>query len=287
MFVTSEESAMGTLYIVATPIGNLGDMTPRAVEVLRAVSLIAAEDTRHSRTLMREFDIHTKMLSYHHHNRAARADRLLAELQLGDVALISDAGTPAIADPGHEIVAAAADAGHRIVPIPGPSSVIAAVSASGLIPGPFLFVGFLPRAGEDRRVMLGKAISTGFPFVIFESPLRAATTLRNVELAAPGRAGLVARELTKVHEEFRRGNVVDLAIALEAVPPRGELVLIIGAAPVNTSAAPGGDAEDIARSILAQGVKPSRAARELGSITGMNAPDAYALIQRLVKSAER
>ncbi len=275
---------MGTLFIVATPIGNLGDMTPRAVDVLRSVALIAAEDTRHSGTLMREFDIDTPMLSYHHHNRAARAERLLFELERGDVALISDAGTPAIADPGHELVAAAAGAGHRIVPIPGASAVMAAVSASALIPGPFVFVGFLPRSGEDRRLVLGKAIATKFPFVIFESPLRAAMTLRDVELATPGRQGLVARELTKVHEEFRRGSVVDLASGLEDVPPRGEVVLVVGSAPGATDALPTAEIEDIARSILAQGVKPSRAARELGSISGMNAADAYAFIQSLTKA---
>lgn len=276
---------MGTLYIVATPIGNLGDMTPRAVEILRAVSLIAAEDTRHSGTLMQKFGIHTKMLSYHHHNRAARADRLLAELQLGDVALISDAGTPAIADPGHEIVAAAAEAGHRIVPIPGPSAVVAAVSASGLVPSPFVFVGFLPRAGEDRRVMLGKAVSTGFPFVLFESPLRAAQTLRDVESASPNRRGVVARELTKLHEEFLRGSVVDLAARLGEAPPRGEVVLVIGPAVAGTAASADVDVEVLARSILAEGVKPSRAARELSNITNMDAAEAYALVQRVTKES--
>lgn len=276
---------MGTLFIVATPIGNLGDMTPRAVEVLRSVALIAAEDTRHSGTLLRAFNIDTPMVSYHHHNRAARAARLLAELDKGDIALISDAGTPAIADPGHELVVSAVAAGHRIVPVPGPSSVIAAVSASGLVPGPFVFVGFLPRSGEDRRVTLGKAVSTGFPVVLFESPLRAARTLLDVESIVPGRIGLVAREITKVYEEFQRGNVAELAGRLEEVPPRGEVVLIIGAAAAGSDASPSGDAEELARSILAQGVKPSRAARELSSILGLDAADAYALVQRVAKES--
>ncbi|MDQ3657512.1 MAG: 16S rRNA (cytidine(1402)-2'-O)-methyltransferase [Chloroflexota bacterium] len=274
---------MGTLFIVATPIGNLGDMTPRAVDVLRSVALIAAEDTRHSGTLLRAFDIDTPMVSYHHHNRAARAARLLAAVDQGDVALISDAGTPAIADPGHELVVTAVAAGHRIVPVPGPSSVIAAVSASGLVPGPFVFVGFLPRTGEERRVTLGKVVSTGFPFVLFESPLRAARTLHDVESIAPGRIGLVAREITKVYEEFQRGNVAELAGRLEDVPPRGEVVLVIGAGTTASDASPDIDAEDLARSILAQGVKPSRAARELSSILGLDAADAYALVQRVAK----
>ncbi len=277
---------MGTLFIVATPIGNLGDMTPRAVRVLRDVALIAAEDTRHSGGLLQAFDIATPMLSYHHHNRAARADRLLAELERGDIALISDAGTPAIADPGHELVAAAAAAGHRVVPIPGPSSVIAAVSASGLVPGPFVFLGFLPRSGEERRVTLGKAASTGFPFVLFESPLRAAETLRDVEMASGGRKGVVAREITKLHEEFRRGPVTDLAAELAMNPPRGEVVLVIGAATMSIDARDEFDVDELARSILAQGVKPSRAARELSAISGLDAAGAYAVIQRLTKPGE-
>lgn len=277
---------MGTLFIVATPIGNLGDMTPRAVEVLRSVSLVAAEDTRHSQTLMRAFDIHTPMVSYHHHNRAARADRLLAALDVGDIALISDAGTPAIADPGHELVAAAAEAGHQVVPVPGPSSVLAAVSASGLVPGPFVFVGFLAKTGEERRVTLGKAVSTGFPFVLFESPLRAAQTLRDVESVSPGRSGVVARELTKLHEEFQRGGVAGLADRLEAAAPRGEIVLVIGPAAETPETAADADLETLARSILAQGVKPSRAARELSSITGLDAAEAYDLVQRVAKAGQ-
>lgn len=275
---------MGTLFIVATPIGNLADMTPRAIDTLRSVRLIAAEDTRHSGTLLRAFAIDTPMLSYHHHNRAARADRLLAELDVGDIALISDAGTPAIADPGHELVAAAAAVGHRVVPVPGSSSMIAAVSASGLVPGPFVFVGFLPRTGEERRVMLGKAVSSGFPFVLFESPLRASHTLRDVESASAGRPAVVARELTKLHEEIRRGLVAELAAGLEAAPPRGEVVLVIGAAVVSPAASTGAGVEELARSILAQGVKPSRAARELSAIAELDAAEAYAIVQRLAKA---
>ncbi len=275
---------MGTLYVVATPIGNLGDMAPRAVEVLRSVSLIAAEDTRHSATLMREFGIATPMISYHHHNRASRADRIMAELDAGDVALISDAGTPAIADPGHELVAGAIAGGHRVVPVPGPSSMIAAVSASGLVPGPFVFVGFMARSGEERRIALGKAISTGYPFVIFESPLRTAHTLAELEVAAPGRSAVVARELTKLHEEIRSGSVADLAVAYAIDPPRGEVVLVIGAA-AEESGMKTDDVESIARMILAQGVKPSKAARELSTISGMPAADAYDLVQRIAKTS--
>lgn len=277
---------MGTLYVVATPIGNLGDMTPRAVEVLRTVALIAVEDTRHSATLMKKFDIDTPMVSYHHHNRAARAEQLLTELERGDVALISDAGTPAVADPGHELVSAAVEAGHRVVPVGGISSAITAVSASGLVPGPFVFLGFLSRAGAERRVALGRAVSTGYPLVIFESPLRTSQTLADIEAVAPGRPGVVARELTKIHEELVRGSVRDLALRYLDEPPRGEVVLVIGGN-METMDVPGeSDAEVLARSILAQGVKPSRAARELSAITGMDAAGAYELVRRVSK-AER
>lgn len=272
---------MGTLFVVATPIGNMQDMTPRAVDVLRDVRLIAAEDTRHSAPMLKQFGIETPLLSYHQHNRASRELRLIAELERGDVALISDAGTPAIADPGHELVQAAIDAGHRVVPIPGASSAIAAISASGLVPGPCIFLGFVARTGEERRHVLGKSLATGFPVVLFESPLRASATLAEIESMSPGRSGVVARELTKMHEEFRRGTIAELATAYAEVPPRGEVVLIIGEAPVSQVDA---DPVAIARSILDQGIKPSRAARELSGITGMEAAEAYALIRELGNS---
>jgi 16S rRNA (cytidine1402-2'-O)-methyltransferase len=208
---------------------------------------------------------------------------MMAELDRGDVALVSDAGTPAIADPGHELVQLAAAAGHRIVPVPGASSMAAAVSASGLVPGPFLFVGFLPRSGEERRVGLGKAVSTGYPFVLFESPIRTAATLAEVEQAAPGRRAAVARELTKLHEEILRGSVDELARGFADQAPRGEVVIVVGEQ-VESAGNGQPDANDeIARSLLGQGVKPSRAARELSTITGLPAADAYALVQRIAK----
>lgn len=275
---------MGTLFIVATPIGNLGDMTPRAIDVLRSVDLIAAEDTRHSAILIQTFEISTPMVSYHEHNRVSRSGRLMAALADGDVALISDAGTPAIADPGHELVVEAIAAGHEVVPIPGPSSLVAVVSASGLVPGPFMFVGFLPRSGGERRLVLGRAIATGFPFVLFESPLRAQRTLCEIDAAAPGRSGAVAREMTKLHEEFRRGTISDLAALYAGQPPRGEVSIVVGEAPQASTPVDENEIEALAHSILQQGVKPSKAARELSSIAGVTAAEAYALIQRLSRS---
>lgn len=269
---------MGTLYVVATPIGNLQDFTPRAVEILRSVQLIAAEDTRHSRTLLNHFDIDTPVVSYHHHNRTQREQLLLDALDKGDVALISDAGTPAIADPGQEIVASAHSAGHSVIPIPGASAAIAAVSASGLVTGPFVFLGFLDRKGEGRRAAIGKAQSTGWPIVLFESPQRLVPTLTELEGALGDRQAIVARELTKKFEEISSGTLSSLKSNYEDREPRGEIVMVIGAADdAGVSAQP----DEVALQLLAQGLKPARAARELAQILDIPGDEAYAIIRAL------
>jgi 16S rRNA (cytidine1402-2'-O)-methyltransferase len=278
---------MGTLFVVATPIGNLEDMTPRAIATLRSVSLIAAEDTRHTGQLLRAFDITTPTISYHHHNRAARQDRLLAALTMGDVALVSDAGTPAIADPGHELIAAAIAAGHRIVPIPGASSMLAAVSASGIVEGPFVFVGFLPRVGDDRARALSRALGTGLPFVLFESPIRTPETLRDLAALSPDRHVVVGRELTKIHEEFLRGLPAELSHHFEVTPPRGEVVIVVGNQPeVEHLPDDGGSSATLALSLLTQGMKPSKVAREVSSTTGLDSAAAYDLVQRIRRDSE-
>lgn len=269
---------MGTLYVVATPIGNLQEMSPRAIETLRRVDLIAAEDTRHTATLLRAFDIATPTMSYHQHNERARENRLLAELEHGDVALVSDAGTPAIADPGNALVAAVHAAGHRVVPIAGPSAVAAAVSASGLVPGPYLFLGFVERQGDARRVQLGKAASTGYPVVVFESPLRLGETLGDLRAVFGDRDAVVCRELTKLHEEIVPGTISSLETQFGAAPVRGEIVLVIGGADARADT---DDPADVARALLVQGMKPSKVAREVASITGIAGSDAYVLVQRL------
>lgn len=269
---------LGKLFVVATPIGNLQDFSPRAVEILRSVTLIAAEDTRHSGALRKQFDITTPMISYHHHNRSARQQPLLDALAAGDVALISDAGTPAIADPGQEIVAAAMAAGHTVVPIPGPSAAIAAVSASGLVSGPFIFLGFLERKGEARRAAIAKAQATGWPMVLFESPIRLADTLAELSGKIGDIPTVVARELTKIHEEIRHGTLTELASHYVSNPPRGEIVIVVGAA---DTAPKNIDAHAIARQLLEDGLKPSRAARELAEIAGISSDDAYAIIRSL------
>ena len=272
---------MGTLYVVATPIGNLQDFTPRAIETLRSVDLIAAEDTRHSGALRNAFEIPTPMISYHHHNRQQREQRLLDALAEGDVALISDAGTPGIADPGREIVEAALREGHRVVPIPGASSLVAAVSASGLVEGPFVFLGFLARRGEERRAEIAKAAATGWPLVLFESPVRLVDTLGDLEGALGDRDAVVARELTKLHEEIVRGPLSGLAERFGSGDVRGEIVIVVGPADVTERAE--ADLPELARRLLSDGLKPSKAARELAAIAGIAGDEAYAIVRDVGK----
>ncbi len=269
---------MGTLFVVATPIGNLQDFSPRAVETLRSVQLIAAEDTRHSGTLRSVFEISTPMVSYHQHNRSLREAHLLEALEAGDVALISDAGTPGIADPGQEIVAAALAAGHKVVPIPGASAAIAAVSASGLVTGPFIFLGFVERKGVERRAAFGKALATGWPIVLFESPQRLLHTLEELNESAGEREIVVARELTKLHEEITRGSMDDLIDRYSGVDIRGEIVIVLAGSDVVAGDI---DVTSIARRLLSDGLKPSRAARELAQIAGIGGDEAYEIIRGL------
>jgi 16S rRNA (cytidine1402-2'-O)-methyltransferase len=270
---------VGTLYIVATPIGNLEDVSARALRVLREVPVVAAEDTRHSKKLLNHFGIDTPLISYHEHNQRQRAAQLLARLDEGDVALITDAGTPAISDPGAGIVRAALEAGHTVSPIPGPSSLAAGVSVSGLIDGPFVMLGFLPRESGPRQRLLGRAGSTGWPLVLFESPQRLAATLRELGEALGERDSVVLRELTKVHEEVRSGTLADLATWAESGTVRGEIVLVVGGSQM-TSEVNADDAAEVVASLRRAGLSPSKAAREAASITGLPRSDLYALAMR-------
>lgn len=271
---------MSHLFIVATPIGNLEDMTPRAVSVLRSVSLIAAEDTRHSARLLRAFEIDTPVISHHQHNEHSRTGRLLDALREGDVALITDAGTPAISDPGAVLVRAAREAGHRVVPIPGASAVIAAVSVAGLVDGPFLFQGFLPRSGEERRVAIGRLMQVNVPAVIFESPNRLGATLAQLAGYFGDRQAVVARELTKIHEDIRGGTLADLAEIYRSVHVKGEIVMVIGAGKLERRGEPSGaEHRELAKRLVADGLKPSTAARELARISGMTGAEAYEVVR--------
>ena len=218
---------MSRLFVVATPIGNLGDITLRALEVLRSVGHIAAEDTRHTAKLLRHYEIATPLISYHEHNRRRQLPRILELLDQGDVALVSDAGTPGISDPGAELVTAADAAGHDVVPLPGPSALSAILSVAGCEPGPVHFLGFLPRKHGARRDLI--ALYAAFPgvTVFFETPHRLQAALTDIAAVAGAQQLVVGRELTKLHEEVVRGPAAVVAAQLALKPPRGEFVLVL------------------------------------------------------------
>jgi 16S rRNA (cytidine1402-2'-O)-methyltransferase len=218
---------MGTLYLVATPIGNLEDMSPRAVRTLREARLIAAEDTRHTRQLLTYFDLHTPLTSYFEHNKLAKLDKILSALADGDVALVSDAGTPAINDPGYELVKAALNAGHTVSPVPGPSAPIAALAASGLATDAFLYLGYLPRNSAERRGLLQEVAGLPYTLVFLETPHRLKAALDDLLTVLGDRSMAVARELTKLHEQFVRGPTSALREHFAQHEPRGEFVLVV------------------------------------------------------------
>lgn len=218
---------MGSLYLVATPIGNLEDISARALRILGEVRLIAAEDTRTTRKLLTHFDLHTPLSSYHEHNKITKLDAVLAALELGSVALVSDAGTPALNDPGYELVKAALEAGHTIIPVPGPSAPIAALVASGLPTDAFLYLGYLPRKSADRRALLSQVALLPYTLIFLESPHRLLDALSDLQATLGDRPIAVARELTKIHEEIFRGHLSQAVGHFSTLPPRGEFTLVI------------------------------------------------------------
>jgi len=218
----------GTLYLVATPIGNLADITHRALDVLNKVALIACEDTRHTRKLLQHYGIDTRTISYHEHNEQDRARQLVELLREGkDVAIVSDAGTPAISDPGFRLVRAAIESEVTIVPVPGPSALISALTAAGLPTDEFYFAGFLPPRSNARRTKLSELKSIPATLIFYEAPHRLAETLKDAYETLGERKAVVARELTKLHEEIRRGRLSELAVHYSNEEPRGEIVLLI------------------------------------------------------------
>jgi len=271
--------ARGTLYVVATPIGNLGDVTLRAIETLRAVPLIAAEDTRIARRLLARHEIETRLISYHAQSGKARLDDLLAHLGGGsDLAVVTDAGTPAVSDPGEELVAAWAGEGGRVVPIPGPSAVLAALAATSVAGPRWSFEGFLPRAGRERRERLQRISADDRGTVLFEAPTRLAATLRDLAAACGGeRPAAVCRELTKLHEQIVGGSLDELLAAVEsgAIPARGELVIVIGGASTtpmtrDEAAAALADGRTQVDGLVAGGLNRSEAARRVAAATGLS-----------------
>ncbi|HEY0723280.1 MAG TPA: 16S rRNA (cytidine(1402)-2'-O)-methyltransferase [Pyrinomonadaceae bacterium] len=220
----------GTLYLVATPIGNLADITHRAVQILKDVDLIACEDTRHTNKLLNHYGIKTKTLSYHDHNEQQRATQLVEQLQQGNnIAVVSDAGTPSISDPGFRLVRAAIEKDITVVPVPGPSALISALIAAGLPTDEFFFAGFLPSRTNARRTRLSELQSVPGTLIFYEAPHRLAATLKDALEVLGEREAVVARELTKLHEEIRRGRLSELAAdyADQKSDIRGEIVVLI------------------------------------------------------------
>ncbi len=263
---------MSTLYIVATPIGNLEDMTFRAVRVLQAVTLIAAEDTRHTGKLLQHFQITTPQLSYHDHNRRSRLPELLARLQQGEtIALVTDAGMPGISDPGTELVQACVDAGIPVVPIPGCSAVITALCASGLATDRFIFEGFLPPKEHARRDQLERLQSESRTLVFYESPHRLRQTLQDMALLwGADRPIVLARELTKLHEEFWRGTVGEAIAYYGDREPRGEFTLVVGGAPHQPQTIlSDAELQQSLVTLIGQGMSRSQASRHLAQATAL------------------
>ncbi len=250
-------------------------MSHRAVEVLRSAALVIAEDTRHSRRLLEHYRIATPLNSYHEHNEAKETPRLIARLRSGDsIALISDAGTPLISDPGSRLVGAALAAGVRVVPIPGASSVMAALVASGLSLERFTFFGFLPRKGRERAEIITNIVDSRATVVLFEAPNRVAVTLDNLAQAGAGdRRAVVARELTKRFEEFKRGSVAELASAYSGTDRKGEVVLVIAGA--EKRIASDSDLSEAAKKLLALGKSPRDVMDHLVSTLGASRNAAY------------
>lgn len=276
---------MGTLYLVATPLGNLEDITLRALRILREVSLIATEDTRTTGQLLKHFDIRRPLVSYYEHNKVTRQGRVLAALAEGDVALVSEAGTPLLSDPGYELVRAAIEQGFQVVSIPGPSALMAALPASGLPTDRFLFLGFLPRKRGDRRLFLQEVAAEQATLVFFEAPHRLRETLADmINLLSGDRSVAVCRELTKLHEEIWRGTLAEAQQEWTQREPRGEFTLIVaGALPElewNQAQVEAGLAQ-----ALAGGASVKDAVRQLTDQSGWGKREVYSLAQK-IKDAE-
>jgi 16S rRNA (cytidine1402-2'-O)-methyltransferase len=274
----------GTLYVVATPLGNLADLSPRAAEVLRAVPVVAAEDTRRTRGLLTHLGASPTSLSFHAHSDERRTETLLEILREGrDVALVCDAGTPAVSDPGTDLVAAVRAAGLSVIPIPGPSAVATALSVSGVPADRYLFLGFIPRKGAERARLLARIAEEEWTTVLFEAPVRLAQLLQDLaEAAGPDRRAVVARELTKLYEEFQEGTLAELADYYSESPPRGEVTLVVAgtgtpaAGPDRTE-----DAVEQATGLLAEGLSRREVARRLTETLGLSRNDAYRLVMGL------
>ena len=269
----------GILYLVGTPIGNLEDITFRAVRVLQTADLIAAEDTRHTGKLLQHFQITTPQLSYHDHNSRSRIPQLLARLQAGEtIALVSDAGMPGISDPGYELVCACADAGIQVSPIPGPAAVVSAVAAAALPTERFTFEGFLAPKGKARADHLSQLTSEPRTMVLYESPHRLRKTLADLQnQLGCDRKVAIARELTKRYEEIWRGSLAEAIAYFTEQEPRGEFTIAIAGCPAGRDSLSEAQLLERLGALMAQGLSPSQASRQLAQETGQPKRDIYQL----------
>jgi len=268
---------MGYLYIVSTPIGNLADMTFRGVEVLKQVKLIAAEDTRKTRTLLQHFEIKTAMIAYHEHNELTDMEKILEELKKGDVALVSDAGTPGVSDPGFKLIREAIDRGFEVVPIPGANAILPALVASGLPTDSFSFLGFLPKKQAGRIKVLERVKEDYRSLVMYESPNRIYKALVDVLEVLGDRQICVAREMTKKFETFERGRVSEFLESWQGKKVIGEIVLVVAGINKDEMVWDEARVEEELRLKRSEGVKLSEAAKTLAKESGWNRKDIYHL----------
>jgi 16S rRNA (cytidine1402-2'-O)-methyltransferase len=279
----TKTSAGGRLYLVATPIGNLEDVTLRALRILSEVSAIACEDTRQTRKLLDRHGIARPLVSYHEHNERERSRELVERMEGGEsVALVSDAGMPLVSDPGHKLVELCIERGISVTPIPGPSAFVAALAASGLPAEEFLFIGFLPARAGERSRKLGELASEHRTLIFYEAPHRLAATLRDALAILGDRRAVVARELTKIHEEFRRATLVELAEFYGRTEPRGEITLLVGASETAAAAPehqrPRGSLAERVAEIERQGKNHKSALKQAAREFGIPKREAYRLL---------
>lgn len=273
---------MGILYLVATPIGNLEDISFRALRVLKEAVLIAAEDTRQTQKLLQRFEINTPSISYHEHNKISRVDEILNALATGDVALVSDAGMPGLNDPGYELVSAALRSGRQVSVVPGASAPVSALVISGLPTDAFTYLGYLPRRASDRRRRLQEVAGLPYTLIFLETPHRLREALQDLLTVLGDRPAAAARELTKVYEEVVRGSLSEVLAHFDAHEPRGEFTLVIGGQ-VEQAAGPWSE-EQLEKAILdglAAGLPSSQLASEVAARAGWSRRDVYRLIQDL------
>lgn len=279
----AEHTKPGTLYVVATPIGNLEDISYRAVRILKEADLIACEDTRHTAKLLQHYEIDKPTVSYHEHNEAARAEELVAKLTAGiNVAQVSDAGMPGISDPGYRVINLAIEHGVKVVPIPGASALVAALAANGLPTDSFQFLGFLPAKSGQRRTALEMLRHAEHTTVVYEAPHRIAETMQDVvELLGAERPVVLARELTKVHEEFIRGSAAEILQRVQKHELKGEMTLLIGKSERAAVSAGRKDIASRVEEIMREGsVDENTALKVVAKELGVSKSEAYRELQR-------